>query len=403
MQTITAANLNLSEKEIEALRSLTESIRLDPELSFQEFNACKRQVEFLKECGFAVVTPCYGLDTAYRAEFSSGKGTPVFAFCSEYDALPGVGHGCGHHLICGASLAAALHVKHVLEEYQLDGKVVILGCPGEETEGGKVEMAERGALDGIDALMMAHPTGGTAVICGEYSGVCSAEVTFTAEKAGSPVARCANPEFTNPLDAQVLLYQSVALRRHYMPFDSAISGCIPDGGVRANMIPSQTKSVYTLRSSDIELLKSLGEMFRDMAKGAALMTGTQVDVRLSMRHQPTLPALILRDEYLDNMDALGFKTPDLRRVYYGAAGTDFGNFSRLRPGVHGHFPLGQIVAAHTLEFAELSASESAYTAMFSTAKAMALTALKYLRDPEFRRNVNDSFAQSIKPVNSGND
>ena len=383
--------LELSNEEKDSLRALIEKIRMEPELSFQEYNACKNQVEYLTGNGFTVVTPYAGFETAYRAEFSFGSGTPVFAFCSEYDALPEIGHGCGHHLICGCALTAGLAVKKVLEQCHIDGKVVILGCPGEETDGGKVDMAKQGVLDDIDALMMAHPTGGESVICGEYSGVCSAEVTFTAEKTGSPVARVSNPEFTNPIDAQVLLYQAVALKRHYMPFDSAISGCIPDGGVRANMIPKQTKSVYTLRSSDMNILKELSEMFRNMAKGAALLTGTQVDVSLSMRHQPTLPCPALRDTYLDNMAALGFKTPENRHIYYGSAGTDFGNFSRIRPGLHAHFPLGKKIAAHTAEFAEFSSTDQARKAMFSAGKALAKTAMKYITDPDFRKEAGSAF------------
>lgn len=378
--------------DMEPVHVLAEKIRTEPELSFQEFKACEWQVGFLQKQGFTTVAPYCGIETAYRAEFVSGKGAPVFAFCAEYDALPEIGHGCGHHLICGSAIAAALFVKNFLEENKIGGRVVVLGCPGEEGGGGKVDLAERGALNDIDALMMVHPTGENIVVHGEYAGVCSAQVTYKAGKAGSPVARFANPEFTNPLDAQVLLYQAVALKRHYMPLDSAIAGCIPEGGVKANMIPARTKSLYTLRSSNMTLLEELSKMFSDMAKGAALLTGTEVEVTLSMRYKPTIPSLPLRDSYLENMEKLGMEVTKDRQVRYGMAGTDFGNFSQIRPGIHAHFPLGQKVAAHTAAFVGASATREAYENMFTAAKAMAMTAFQYFTDPGFRQKVKEDFA-----------
>ena len=384
------------------IHDLAENIRLNPELSWKEYNACKIQVEYLKKHHFSVTTSYCGMDTAYRAEYSVGDGGPVFAFCAEYDALPDIGHACGHHLICGSALTAALLTQKYLQSRGVKGKVVLFGCPAEETGGGKTKMAAVGALDDVDALMMAHPTGGTkAVIC-EYAGVCSAEVFFRCEKSGSPVARFANPTFANPLDAQVLLYQAVALKRHYTPVNSAIVGVINDGGVRANVIPRQTVSKYTLRSPDIKVLYGLGRMLEMMAKGAAMMTGTTAEVKLSVTSQPTIPCLPLSNAFLDAIEARGISVPEERGTTFGAlAGTDFGNFSQLRPGVHVHFPLGQSVAHHSPEFAEAAGTEEAYRSMFAAGTAMACVGIRFLSDASYRKGVQKAFRYEKKQVNKG--
>ena len=387
----------LAAQEKTAVHELAESIRQNPELSWQEHKACQAQVAFLRERQFVVEESYCGMDTAYRAEFSSGEGGPVFAFCAEYDALPEVGHACGHHLICGSAVTAALLVQNYLKQSHVNGKVVLFGCPAEETGGGKTKMAAVGALNDVDALMMAHPTGGTKAIICEYSGVCAAEVFFRCEKSGSPVARFANPAFANPLDAQVLLYQAVALKRHYTPVNSAIVGVIPDGGVRANVIPRQTVSKYTLRSPDLKVLRSLGEMLKTMAKGAAMMTGTTAEVKLSVTSQPTIPCLPLSDAFLDAIEARGISVPEERGTTYGAlAGTDFGNFSQLRPGVHVHFPIGQSVAHHSPEFAEAAGTEEAYRSMFAAGTAMACVGIRFLSDASYRKSVQKAFREAKK-------
>ena len=396
LRTLNDGGFCLTAQEKAAVHGLAESIQQNPELSWQEHKACQAQVEFLRERQFVVETPYCGMDTAYRAEFSVGEGGPVFAFCAEYDALPEVGHACGHHLICGSAVTAALLVQNYLKQSHVDGKVVLFGCPAEETGGGKIKMAADGALNDVDALMMAHPTGGTKVVVSEYAGVCSAEVFFRCEKSGSPVARCANPAFANPLDAQVLLYQAVALKRHYTPVNSAIVGVIPDGGVRANVIPRQTVSKYTLRSPDLKVLRRLGEMLRTMAKGAAMMTGTTAEVKLLMGVQPTIPCLPLSNAYLDAIETLDVPVADFRGTNYGLAGTDFGNFSQLRPGVHVHFPIGQSVANHSPEFTEAAKTAEAYRVMDAAGTAMACVAVRFLCDATYRKDVLKAYKASKK-------
>lgn len=375
----------------EAVKALARWIWENPELGLEEHQACQRQVDFLRGEGFSVTSPYCGLETAYRAEFTNGGAvSPTFAFCAEYDALPKLGHACGHNLIAGSAVGAALLAKQLMLRESIPGRIVVLGCPAEETSGGKIRMADEGALSDIDALMMAHPVGGdVASHDNGYAGLRTAKIYYYGS-GGSGVARCGNPNYVNPLDAQTLLYQAVAFRRHYTPSDVALIGCIPDGGERANMIPVETHSIYTIRSQSRKNLAETAEMLRTMADGAALMTGTKVKFELSGRYEPTLPVYALGDVFLETAKLLGMATRHERGGLNFAA-TDFGNFAQLRPGVHVHFPTGGKASPHTEGFTESANADVAYGNMSMASTAMASTALKYLRDSAFRRLVAEQF------------
>lgn len=377
----------LPDEQYAAIKTLIRFIWENPELSNQEFETSRKQTEFLKQNGFAVTSPYCGKPTAYRAEFRNEADKPCFAFCAELDALPGMGHACGHNLISGNAITAALIAKQQMIRENIQGKIVVLGCPAEETDGGKIDMAEAGAIEDIDALMLAHPISGDhALYDTGYAGSRIAKIYYHGE-GGSGVARCANPKYVNPLDAQNLLYQAVALRRHYTPHDLALIGCITNGGERANMIPVMTSSIYTIRSQNLEHLLQAAEMLKEMAEGAAMMTGTKLQFELTGRYQPTLPCHPLSDIFLDAAQACGI--PEVRNGRGGLnfACTDFGNLSQLRPGVHVHCPIGSIASPHTQAFNIAANSEKAYEYMFMTGAAMACTALKFMQDPVFREQV----------------
>jgi len=363
----------------------------NPELSDQEFKAVSREVELLRRHGFSVTTPYCGMATAYRAEFASGGGHPAFAFCAEYDALPDVGHACGHNLNSGAALEAALLVKMRLEREGLDGKVILFGCPAEETRGGKIDMAEGGAVEGVDAMMMAHAVPGKRAIRDTgYSGMRTVTVTYRG-KGGSPAARYASPTIRNALDAQTLLYEAVALRRHYDPIEVAVSGTITKAGDRANMVPTETVSSYTIRSQNLGLITEAARRFRRMAEGAAMLADVELDYKEDDRYKPTNPCFSLSAVYMEEMAARGIGGENIREKQPNFAATDFGNFSQLRPAVHVHFPVGASAAVHSREFALLCNQPMAYANMQKCAAAMAATALRYLRDADFRGEVAEEF------------
>ena len=382
-----------------AVLELAQWLWRNPELSHEEFKAAAKQVAFMRDRGFSVTEKYLGIPTAYRAEFRNGEGGATFAFCAEYDALPNVGHACGHNLICGASVAAALLVKESLVAKGISGRVVVLGCPGEERNGAKVKMAELGAVDDVDALMMSHPIPSMKPSSDwGYAGGRSVRVTYRGHGA-SPMARWASPKIRNPLDAQTLLYQAVALRRHYTPMNLALAGTITQAGQRANMVPNESVATYTVRSQDRKVLLAWTEELVKMAKGAAMMTGTEVDLKITGGYMPTNPCYLLSDVYLDAMATFGLVGRKLKAKELEFSLTDFGNLSQLKPGVHMHFPVMCTEhPCHSRGFAEACNTPVAYANMFASARSMAATALKFLTDAEFRRAVQDEFNRNNNSV-----
>lgn len=392
----------LSENTKKDITFLVKKIWENPELSGEENFACMQQMAFMRQQGFSCISPVAEEKTAYKAQYMvKGRQTdfahiPSFAFCAEYDALPKVKHGCGHHLIMGSAIAAALDLKLLLEENHISGKILLLGCPAEETYGGKCRMADCGITDEFDAVLMAHPTGGTAPLGDTaYSGLKGVKVIYHGT-GGSPAARMANPAFNNPLDAQTLLYQGIAMRRHFFPRDTAVSGVITEGGLRANMLPVTSESSYTVRSQDPENLEKYTKILEEMAKGAALMTGTEVEIIVSKGLLPTRPNSVFNTAYLDNMEKKGYKVdrtlPGRGRNF---AATDFGAFSQKKIGSHVHFPIMEEAAAHTEKFYLASIEKAALQSMFDAGESMAETAFAFIQDKVFRSAAEEAFRQDF--------
>lgn len=391
------ADIMLAEETKQKIARLVKSVWENPELSGEEFFACAEQIKFLKEEGFTVTAPIAGEKTAYKAEYivhaEQGKHVPSFAFCSEYDALPKVKHGCGHPLIMGSALTAACCLKTLLEKSDIPGRVVLFGCPAEETYGGKLKIAESGAADDVDAFLMAHPTDGV-VSFGDlgYAGTRNVKIVFRGT-GGSGVPRLANPTFVSTLDAATLLHQAVAMRRHFFPQDVNMIGVISNGGERANIIPVFSECTYTVRSQNLKRLEQYNEMLRTMAEGAAMMTGTKMEFTTCKSCPPTCYNMPLADAFLDSMEKRGGKIYRTlpHKGFLGA--TDFGIFSRMRPGCHLHFPImATDVAHHTEGFHLASGKQPAVDNMFAAGESMAETALKFLSDPKFRSAVEEAFA-----------
>ena len=363
---------------------LSQDIWEHPELGFQEHYACRRQVDLLKEFGFQVVTPYAGLETAYRAEW--GEGGEVFAIASEYDALPGVDHGCGHNLICTAAMAAARLTQQMLQHSGKPGRVVVLGTPGEESMGGKVLMLKERCLDGVGAVMMVHPSWRTSKDLGSM-----AVNRLTVEYFGKAAHASGTPELgINALDAVILLFNSVSCWRQQLPESSRIHGIIEAGGVRPNIIPDYTRCCFFLRSPENEKLVEMNERFLAMVEGAARMTGCTF--KISPCNQPykaRKPNAVMNHRYVEAMQAQGVK------VVPGSAGrgsSDFGDFSQVCPGIHPYFAISKTeIPGHSKAFCAGAASALAQQNMLAAAVAMAEIAYSYLTDAKCREEILQDF------------
>ncbi len=358
------------------LATLARDLHLSPELGCSEFHAVTLLSGTLEEEGFQVETGIAGLPTAFRAERRVGEG-PAVAFLAEYDALPNLGHACGHNLIGAAACGAAIGLARVLGV--VPGSVVVFGAPAEETIGGKVVLATRGAFDGIDVALLAHPGSEDRAAVTSLASW-SVEVTFhgrTAHAVASP------EQGINALDAMIQLFIARdALLKALRP-EVRMPGVILEGGVRANVVPDRARARFSLRAADAEyLVETVAARFRGVVDGVARASGTSATI---------VPIDNLYDEMVSNPVLAAAYEVEARRAGLdprpGPGGTigslDMGTLSHLVPALHPTFRItGQPVPTHTPEFTRAAGSPLAIEATGRAALALARTGLAVLSDPD---------------------
>ena len=267
------------EAERDHLREVGETIRLNPELQFEEYMASQLLADQLREAGFEVQKPYGGLETAFRAERKGGAGDgPTVAIMAEYDALRGIGHGCGHNLIGASGLAVAIGLGAVIDE--LSGSVVILGTPAEEGGGGKVILIEQGALEGVDAALMIHHAGDkTGAALNWPDGTSLATTGFAFEFFGTPAHAAADPyNGVNALNAVVETFNGVNALRQHVTMDARIHGIVTHGGEAVNVVPKYARCQFGVRAADADYMYEVAAKVRKIAEGAAMMTGCELKV-----------------------------------------------------------------------------------------------------------------------------
>ncbi len=369
------------EKYAAQVHPVSRAIHDSPELGFREHEACRLQVELLRRAGFKVTMPYGGLDTAYRAEY--GTGGPVFAILCEYDALPELGHGCGHNLICAAGLAAGLAMREYLDTAKIEGRIVVMGTPGEETLGGKVILLNNGAFEDIDGCILCHPGSANALDPGDLA-VSRYDVIFKGKAAH---AAAAPHQGINALDAMNLFFTGIGCWRQQLPPGAMVHGIISNGGTAPNIIPDHTEAFMYLRSRENATQAGLEKRLRDIAHGAALMTGCGYE--FTPRDYPysaDRPNQPLRGEAFAAMERFGM---DPVKDYEMNISTDYADVSLVIPGVNFFFNItgGKPVALHSSEFCRLAGTSAAFAAAMNAAKVMAATAIRFLSDPDFRQTV----------------
>lgn len=359
-----------------------------PEVSFEEHRSAAALADLVEARGIAVQREAHGLPTGLRAEIGDPSG-PTIAVLSEYDALPGIGHGCGHNVIATAGLGAFLALAAVGD--RLPGRVVWLGTPAEEGGGGKEIMAGHGAFDGVEAALMVHPF--TFDIADPlFLGRRQVRATFT----GITSHASAQPFMgRNALDAVNLMYTGIGLHRQQMPATDRVHGVVTSGGERPNVIPEHAEMLFYLRSEHPESLSVLSRRVADIAHGAALMTGCGVELSWD-EAPPYLPVRgngPLAAAWTTRYGERGRTVlpPDVvPRMFAGS--TDFGNVSYRVPGVHAMVSITDAdLSLHTREFADAAVSEEADRVVLDSAWALAAVAADWLSDPALRTAAADDF------------
>jgi len=362
----------------------------NPELGHEEFKACKILTDTLREHDFHVEIGICDLPTAFKATYDSGKEGPTIGYMAEYDALPELGHACGHNLIAVMGIAAGIGLSKVLEE--TGGKVIVYGTPAEETKGGKVTMAEAGIFEELDVAMMVHPLDNYM-----KSGDSLAMDAIQFEFFGKSAHAAASPHLgINALDAVLHTFNSInALRQHIKP-DARIHGVITEGGKAANIVPDYAVAQFYVRAGKREDVNILVEKVKKCAEGAALQTGATVKSSFyEFSYDDMITNKTLSDVFTKQLVSLGVEEIEIHEQRDGSGSLDMGNVSQVVPAIHPYVKIcNESYACHTHEFREAAMSEQGRDAMLLGAKSMALTGLEILTNKELLATIKKEFAKN---------
>lgn len=366
------------------LVALSHSIHAEPELAFEEHRSVAKILDTLRAHDFEVETAVAGLDTAFTASF--GSGDLVIGICAEYDALPEIGHACGHNIIAASAVGAALALAPVADDLGIT--VRVLGTPAEETGGGKVLMLERGVFDGIGAALMVHP--GPFDIVGATSlALADVAVKFTGRAAHASAA----PEWgINAGDAVTISQVALGLLRQHLAPGQQFHGIVSDGGVAPNIVPGHAELLYYLRANTTESLETLTTKAFACFEAGALATGCTHEIRtVSPTYAALTPDSWLVAAFRQEIEALGRSplAPDLEG-FRPLGSTDMGNVTNVLPGIHPVVGLDAGGAVtHQPEFAAACVTESADRALRDGALGLARTAARAAADPGTRARLLD--------------
>lgn len=368
------------------LNELSLKIHANPELAFQEVRAVAWLTEYLKENGFSIESGICGLKTAFRGSYGQGK--PVIAILTEYDALPKLGHACGHNLIAVSAVAAGVASKLAVDQF--GGNILVIGTPGEELYGGKVIMVNRGAFDGVDVAMMVHP-GVLNTATTQFLACQTLEVEFFGRAAHA----AARPERgINALEAMLQSFAAINSLRQHIKDKARIHGIITDGGEAANIVPAHSAGNFIVRAEDDSYLDELKERVINCFTGAATASGARLEYRwgevryASLRSNLTLARLFRR-----NLQSLGRKV-HLLDPSNSFGSSDMGNVGQLVPSIHPSVAIAPVEAlVHSPQFASAAASEVGLRGLLDAGKALAMTVVDLVANPGIVARVKEEFGR----------
>jgi amidohydrolase len=362
----------------DTLVRLSRRIHGNPELAFQEVQASAWLADYLGANGFQVQRGACDLPTAFVATRSAGPG-PVVAICAEYDALPGVGHGCGHNVIATAGVGAGVGVAAVLA--QTGGTVRVLGTPAEESGGGKILMVERGAFDGADLAMMVHPAGIETV---ELPVIAMAELEV--EFHGRAAHASATPEQgVNALDAMITAYNAIAQLRQHIPATARVHGIITDGGQAPNIVPAHSAGRFYVRAATERSLEPLKERVLACFRAGAEASGARLEYRwVGCSYSELWSNPVLAAAYVENARTVGRDPLPSDRIGRFSGSTDMGNVSKRLPAIHPLISISDTpIPGHSIEMAACAGSDLGDKAVVDGATMLAMTAIDALARPGF--------------------
>jgi len=370
------------------LEAIALGLHADPETAFNEHRSAARLTAALRAAGFEVTTPVAELDTAFVASHRFGAGGPRIALIAEYDALPGLGHACGHNLIAAASVGAARALARALAVSH--GELLVIGTPAEEGGGGKILMLRAGVFEGIDAAMMFHPGARTMTTRGSL-----AATRLTLRFHGRAAHAAAAPHLgINALDACIQTFNAINALRQHVRDETRIHGIISHGGEAPNIVPAFAEARFSVRHREFEYVKVLRERVIAAARGAAAAVGATVEIEEGLAYAERNVNRTIAGRFQRHLEAQGEAVLEPLPVG-GVGSSDFGNVSQVVPAIHPYVAMvPEGTSAHTPEFAAAAASPAGLRALHLAATALAATAADLFRDEGLLRAAQAEFRAS---------
>ncbi len=361
----------------------------NPEVGLEEYKACNLLSDYLEKNGYRVERGIGGLETAFRAVYEKGSGGPSFGLLCEYDALDKLGHACGHHAQGPAILGAAIALKELDTDKPF--KVVVYGTPAEETVGGKIIMLRNGCFKDIDVALMMHLSPETCVDI-KSMALSKYKVTYKGKAAHAALKPDAG---RSAFDALLLSFQGIEFLREHVKEDTRMHYTVLDAGGAANAVPSQAIGSYYVRSYNTDYLKHVNDRFIDVLKGAAMMTGTTVEIVLEKEVFSKVPVLSLNDLVMENAEFVG--APEISKPREKTGSTDFGNVMYTVPGtaIRMHFvPPG--TSSHSQEYLDYAKTDKAYDGIIYSAKILSGTCYDLLTDENLFKSIQNEFKANLE-------
>ena len=387
-----AAHIDLAVENVaETLLQVSHAIHGEPELAFEEYFACELLSSTLRDNDLEVETGVYSLETAFETTINSEQDGPTVAVLAEYDALPQIGHACGHNIIATTALGATLALNAVAQS--LPGRVKLLGTPAEERGGGKELMARAGAFQGIDAALMIHPAG---VNLATMPSICVAEVEVVYYGKSSHASAMPHKGI-NALDGLLLAYQAISNLRQHIRSTERIHGIVQEGGAAPNIVPDRTVGQFYVRAANEIELAALKPRVQACFEAGATGSGCTLEVNWAgVDYLDINTNWPLAKRFRHHAEQLGREfIDDDQALKFGAGSTDMGNVSYRLPSIHPMLAVAPPdVVIHHPDFAGWARSEKGDSAVIDGAKALARTAAEYLLSPELQRRSRDAFELS---------
>lgn len=372
------------------LDELRKFIYENPELGFEEYKSSKAHMDLLKKHGFEIECPYMDCPTSFKAVYDSKKEGRTISYLSEYDALPGIGHGCGHNILGATATGAGIVLSNLIDE--IGGRVIVFGTAAEEVGGTKIEIANSNELADVDVAIEMHPASYNSLTPNSL-----ALATRRFEFFGKTSHAADAPEKgINALDAQIVLFSAINALRQETKDGARIHGIIKDGGKATNIIPDYTDSRFYARSPEKKDLLEILEKLENCAKGAALATGCQVKIsEYEKGNDNTVRNHAFNEILREKMEK--YFDEEIKDVELNKGSTDAGNFSHEIPTLHGYFKIAdEGVSGHTVELRDATMTDYAFSQMKKTIAAIVEVGIEILENDEVYEKIRKEFEESIK-------